>query len=214
MKKLIIITVAAFAFVHTKAQSEKFEKAMQESLAQVPAAFNNAPDLLSLANKFERIAMAEKNQWLPYYYAAYCQINYAFVAFDPSKADGIADKATSLLNKADSLQPNNSEISCIKSMIATAHLIVDPAARYMEYGPQGQAALEAAMKQDPSNPRPHLLMGQDIANTPEQYGGGCSKALPHLEAAKSKFEAFKPASGIAPNWGAEYNQQLIERCKK
>ena len=98
-------------------------------------------NLLDLANNFERIATAEKNQWLAYYYAALCQVNYTYMEQDKTKIDAIADKATELINKADALQPNNSEISCIKSMIASSHMMVNPMQRYMEYGPEASRLL-------------------------------------------------------------------------
>lgn len=215
MKKIFVFTAAIIMSVATVfAQSEKYTAAMKDNIAAIGPAFQNPAELLALANKFERIATAEKNQWLAFYYAAYCQVNYAFMQQDKSKTDAIADKATELIRQADVLMPNNSEISCIKSMIASCHLLVDPMNRYMEYGPESQKNLEAAIEQDPTNPRPEMLIGQATKYTPEQFGGGCKAALEKLEAAAKKFDAFKPASDLHPNWGKEYNQQLIDECKK
>lgn len=215
MKKLFIFTAVLLLSVSSLfAQSEKYTAAMKENIAAIEAAFKNPPELLALANKFERIATAEKTQWLPFYYAAYCQVNYAFMMEDKSKADGVSDKATELINQADVLMPKNSEISCIKSMIATCRLMVNPMERYMEYGPISQQHLDAAMQQDPTNPRPELLIGQSLKYTPEQFGGGCKPALEKLEASMKKFEVFKPASDLHPNWGKEYTQMMIDECKK
>jgi hypothetical protein len=196
------------------AQSEKYMTTMQETVNAIGPAFANPAELLSLANKFERIANAEKNQWLPYYYAAYCQVNYGYMSPDKSKTDEIANKATELIDKASALESNNSEISCIKSMIASCHLMVDPMNRYMEYGAAIQKHIEAAITQDPTNPRPEMLDGQGLKYTPEQFGGGCANALTKLEAAARKFEIFKPATALHPNWGKEYNQRLMDECKK
>jgi len=214
MKKYFLIALMAVSTNLLFAQSEKFSATMTETINAISPAFANPAELQALGNKFERIANAEKNQWLPFYYAAYCQVNFAFMSPDKSKTDEIANKATELINKADALNPNNSEISCIKSMIASSHLMVDPMSRYMEYGPESQKHLEAALAQDPTNPRPELLLGQALKYTPEQFGGGCSNALVKLELAAKKFEAFKPASSLHPNWGKEYNQQMIDECKK
>jgi len=205
---LTMLTVASFA------QSEKYLPAMKSNLAALDTSFRNAPALLTIANNFERIATAEKNQWLPYYYAAYCQVNYGFMSTDKSKTDGIADKATALINKADSLSPNNSEISCIKSMIASCHMMVNPMQRYMQYGQESQTQMENAMEQDPNNPRPYLLKGQSLKYTPENFGGGCKTALPELQTAMDKFKVFKPASELSPSWGMEYTQNLIKECNQ
>ncbi|RYY69425.1 MAG: hypothetical protein EOO13_09550 [Chitinophagaceae bacterium] len=216
MKKLFILTAAFFISAASLfAQGDKYQSAMKDNLAAIGPAFKNPAELLALANKFERIALAEKTQWLPFYYAAYCQVNYAFMQQeDKSKIDAWADKATELIKQADMLQPNNSEISCVKSMIATSHLMVDPMQRYMEYGPESQKYLDAAMQQDPTNPRPEMLIGQSLKYTPEQFGGGCKTAKEKLEAAMKKFEAFKPASDLHPNWGVEHTRQLLDECNK
>ncbi|RYY46102.1 MAG: hypothetical protein EOO06_15260 [Chitinophagaceae bacterium] len=214
MKKLIVLTAACLFSLAIFAQSEKYAAAMKDNITAIGPAFKNPSELLALANKFERIALAEKNQWLPFYYAAYCEVNYAFMQEDNSKVDGLADKATELIKQADALQPKNSEVSCIKSMIASSQLMVNPMQRYMEYGQLSQQHLEAAMKQDPNNPRPEMLIGQGLKYTPEQFGGGCGPASAKLEASMKKFETFKPASELHPNWGKEYTQQLIDECKK
>ena len=186
---------------------------MKSNIAAIDSSFKNPANLLSLANNFERIATAEKNQWLAYYYAALCQVNYTYMEQDKSKIDAIADKATLLINKADSLMPNNSEISCVKSMIATTHMMVNPMQRYTEYGPESASYIESAMQQDPTNPRPEFLKGQGLKYTPEQYGGGCATAKPVLQSSLEKYKSFKPASEIHPNWGRQRVELLISECK-
>lgn len=194
------------------AQNDKYVNAMKKNIAQLDSAFAKQDLFLSLANTFERIGMAEKAELLPYYYAAYARINYAFMQKDQSGNDAIADKATELINKADSLNPNNSEISCIKSMIASAQMMVNPQQRFMQYGPLSQKAMAMAMQQDPSNPRPYMLKGQSLKYTPEQFGGGCKKALAELTMAQEKFNVFKPASDISPNWGKQYTEMMMKEC--
>jgi hypothetical protein len=121
MKKLIILSAIIITSLSSFAQSEKYTGAMKKNIAQIDSAFNNPDAFLGLANTFERIGTTEKSQWLPYYYAAYCRVNYAFMQKDASANDPIADYATNLINKADSLQPNNSEISCIRSYGARSY---------------------------------------------------------------------------------------------
>jgi hypothetical protein len=212
MKKLIIVAVLSSLSFLSFSQSDKYAGAMKKNLAAMDTAFKNPANLLALANNFERIANAEKNQWLPYYYAAFCQVNYGFMEQDKDKVDVIADKATDFINKADSLMPNNSEISCIKSMIASCHMLVNPMQRYMEYGPESNSNMEKAMEQDPANPRPYYLKGQGLKYTPEQFGGGCKTAKPALQTALDKYAAFKPASELHPNWGQAQVEGLIKTC--
>lgn len=213
MKKFVIVSTLIFISVVSFGQSEKYVAAMKKNLSAIDTSFKNPADLLALANNFERIATAEKNQWLAYYYAAFCQVNYGFMMQDKDKVDAIADKATDMINKADSLMPNNSEISCIKSMIASCHMMVNPMQRYMEYGPESNNNMEAAMKQDPSNPRPYYLKGQGLKYTPEQFGGGCVTAKPALQTAMDKYSTFKPAGELYPNWGKAQVEMLLQGCK-
>ncbi len=213
MKKIILSAILFATALTTFAQTEKYTAAMKSSIAEIDAALQNPANLVTLGNKFERIASAEKNQWLAYYYAAYCQINYGFMEQDKSKTDGIADKASTLINIADSLMPNNSEISCIKSMIATCHMLVDPMTRWQEYGAESTGNMEKAMQQDPTNPRPYMLKGQNLKNTPENFGGGCKTAKPAFQTALDKYATFKPVSELHPNWGGTYTEGLMKECK-
>lgn len=212
MKKIFIVLIALAVTTHGIAQSEKFTKAMTTNIALIDSA-KTADDMLAASAAFERIGDAEKNQWLPYYYAAFSQVIYAFMKNDRNNNDAYAGKAEQLLLKADGLQPNNSEVSCVKSMIATLRMLVNPQQRWQQYGPVTQEELDKAKTQDPANPRPYYLQGNNLRNTPEQFGGGCNTAKPLLEEAMKKFEAFKPASPIAPNWGKNRTEQLLAGCK-
>ncbi len=213
MKKLLLFSFVLMISSASLAQSEKFSAAMKKNLEAMEVSFKSPTDIIAMANNFERIANAEKNQWLPFYYAAFCQVNGAFMEQDKGKVDGIADKASALIAKADSLSPNNSEISCIKSMIASSHMMVNPMQRWQEYGAESSSNLEAAIAQDPTNPRPYYLKGQSLKYTPEQFGGGCKTAKVELQNSLDKFSAFKPASELNPNWGKEQVENLMKDCK-
>lgn len=213
MKKIFLLVTVAFFATTGFAQSEKYIASMKANIAAIDTSFKNPQNLLDLANKFERIAVAEKTQWLAYYYAALCQVNYTYMEKDKTKIDAIADKATELIDKADALNANNSEISCVKSMIASAHMMVNPMQRFMEYGQEAQTFIETAMQQDPTNPRPEYLKGQGLKYTPEQFGGGCATAKPVLQSSLDKYNKFKPASEIHPNWGKQRVEMLIGECK-
>jgi hypothetical protein len=213
MKKLIILSTIIIASLSSFAQSEKFVAAMKKNITQIDSAFTKPDLFISLANNFERIGSSEKNQWLPFYYAAYCRINNAYMQKNTSGNDAVAEYATNLINKADSLMPNNSEISCIKSMIASLQMMANPQARWMQYGPISQKAMAAAMEQDPTNPRPYMLKGQGLKFTPEAFGGGCKTALAPLKMAVEKYATFKPASDIAPNWGKNYTEGMAKECE-
>jgi hypothetical protein len=157
---------------------------------------------------------------LPYYYAALAQVNAGYFMMGgqmnggmSDKLDPIADKAESLLNKSEALSSDNSEIFIVKKMIASLRMMGDPMNRYMQYGPVAQQALETAKKLNPENPRAYLLEGQDKFFTPEQYGGSKEEAKKLFEEALKKYEAFKPATAIDPNWGRGTTQYFLGQIK-
>jgi hypothetical protein len=209
MKKTIFILsailVASFSFAQ---MPEKFVKAMEAKMVAIDTT-TSVQGLTDLANAFERIADAEKNQWLAYYYAAYCNASAGLMAGSggdimvakADKTDPYADKAEAQIKKAEELMKSNSEIFVVKKMIATLRMIGDPMNRYMTYGPEAQAALDEAKKLDANNPRVYLLEGQDKFFTPEQFGGSKEEAKVLFEKSKQLFETFKPASTVHPKWG-------------
>lgn len=69
MKNILILTCTSFLLLSFNSGS--YDKAMKETLGTMKNV-QSAMDLLNTANKFERIATAEKDKWLPYYYQAYC----------------------------------------------------------------------------------------------------------------------------------------------
>lgn len=218
MKKLLL-SVALFAglAMAAKAQDDKFIKAMEPKVAALDT-LRNADDLLALGAAFERIADAEKTKWQPYYYAALAQVNAGLMMSmqkpEAAKTDPLADKAEAMLNKADALSPNNSEVYVVKKMIATLRMMADPMNRYMTYGPAGEQALQTAQKLNPENPRIYLLQGQDKFFTPEQFGGSKEEAKKLFAESAKKFEAFKPASGIDPVWGRPTLQYFMAQASK
>src|SRR5437764_2657087 len=114
MKKGFLFLSLSLFIISAFAQSDKYMKAMQDKVITIDTTRN--PEILrDLSNSFERIGDAEKNQWLPYYYAALAQVNAAYGLSLGKQGmanvtDPMADKAELLINKADALSNNNSEI--------------------------------------------------------------------------------------------------------
>lgn len=218
MKKFfLLIIVSAFALTGFS-QSEKYVKAMEQLVPTVDTLWN-ADGLRDLSNSFERIANAEKNQWLPFYYAALCRVNAGYaismsgggMGGNAAQTDPEADKAEELLNKAEALSKDNSEIFIVKKLIATLKLLGDPMNRYMTYGPAAAQALATAKKINPNNPRVYLQEGLDKYNTPEQFGGSKTEGKKILEVAVQKYESFKPESSIHPSWGLGQAQYYLSQ---
>ena len=212
MKQLLLVILFPHLITCAVAQSERYTGAVQKNMQAMADA--KTPDaMLDVVNAFERIGNAEKNQWLPFYYAAVAQVWHAFMLQDTKQFDPLADKATAFLVKAEELEKNNSEIALVKSMIATVKMSADPMSRYMQYGAIIAENIALSKKLDPTNPRPYMWEAQGISRTPEQFGGGCGNAKPVFEEAAKRFETFKPATVLHPNWGKQQNEQAYNACK-
>jgi hypothetical protein len=198
----------------TMAQSAQYEGAMKKQIAILDDTTSyNPAKLQELANTFERIAAAEKTQWLPYYYAAYCNVMTAFMTNDGAKKDEFADKAKADIDQADGISPKNDEVYCIKSLIASSRIAVDPQSRGQQYGMEAVTMQEEAAKLDPENPRVYMLQGQSLFYTPEQFGGSKSGAKAKFQVALQKFAAEKTAGTIQPHWGESYTKQLLAQIR-
>jgi hypothetical protein len=210
MKKILAILTVVSMSLAGFAQSEKYTKAMEAGIVMINETKTPA-DYVAAANTFERIGNMEKEQWLPNYYAAFCNIMAAYMQQGNATVQGeLADKAEALIVKAEALAKDNSEVSCLRSMHATIMLMIDPMKNGMTFGPKAAQYLEKAMKEDPNNPRPYLLDGQSKYYTPEQWGGDKVKAKEQLQKALELYGKFKPASAIHPVWGKEQVEALLK----
>ena len=219
-KSILLIAAALFGMTTMFGQSEKYLQVMEQKVTGFDTV-RSAEGLQELANTFERIATAEKTQWLPYYYAALSNVNlgynYVFAAGpmggNADKSDPLADKAQQLLDKAEELSKDNSEIFIVRKMLASLRMMGDVMNRYMTYGPAAGEALAMAKKLNPENPRVFMLEGIDKFNTPEQFGGSKEEAKMLLEEALKKYDAFKPESPIHPTWGIGSVKYFLSQMK-
>ncbi len=209
MKKFLILFAATLINILLLAQSEKYVNAMKANISQLDSGFTNG-NFAMLSNNFERIGEAEKTQWLPFYYASYCSVMNALMEKDKTKTDAIADKAEQLIKKAETVAgKENSEICIVKSMIASAHMMVDPQSRWQQYGQTSSAYIAKAKALDPANPRALYLEGQAKFYTPESFGGGKAQAKELFTKALEMFDAFKPETELHPSWGRLSTQYFL-----
>ena len=219
MKKFIsVLFLFGFFCITGKAQSEKYIKVMQEKVSLIEQT-RTVEGWQELSNSFERIGEAEKDQWLPFYYAALGRVMMGNMMANgqtggfADKTDPEADKAEQLLAKAEALTKENSEIWCVKKMIATLRMMADPMTRFQTFGMAATAALQKAKQLDVQNPRIYLLEGQDKFFTPEQFGGSKTEAKALFEESIKKQETFKPASAIHPGWGLSQAKYFYAQCQ-
>ncbi|MEO7531764.1 MAG: hypothetical protein ABIS69_10145 [Sediminibacterium sp.] len=208
--KHVLVIISMFIAGMVVGQS-KYEGAMAKGLEQLHAV-KTVEEMSAASAFFERVGDAEKDKWLPYYYAAYS--NYLTGWMNPkADKDKVGEKSKDLISKAEAIEPNNSEIFLLRQMVAILQMTVDPMSRYQSYGAEAKNSLDKATQADPNNPRIYYLNGQTLMNTPEAFGGGKAIAKKLFEKSLELYKTFKPASPLHPTWGKEEAEKLLAACQ-
>jgi hypothetical protein len=213
MKKIILSLALVVIALASNAQSDAYNAGMKGMISRIESAQSNPEAYQDASNGFLRIAAAEKNEWLPNYYAAYCLAMQAMFSKDKEKIDPMLDQADKLLAEI-SITVKSDEVMCLQAFSKATRISVDPMTRGMRYSSESAKFLEQAKSINAENPRIYFLQGESMFNTPEQFGGGKTKALQLFQTAAKKFAAFKPSSDLMPTWGQRTNEMMIAECKK
>ena len=125
--KMIITFMLSFLSLVTLAE-DRFTKAMEANITALYAA-GSIEELQAVANKFERIASAEKSQWLPAYYGSLAYLWMATREEDMAVRDQWLDQSQSLLDLAIGVKAEESEIATLQGFIYMIRITVDPPTR-------------------------------------------------------------------------------------
>lgn len=193
-------------------QDERYTTAMLSAIGMMEQP--SGPDhYLESASRFERIATAEKSRWMPYYYASYSLIVMSFDETDGTRKDQLLDRAQELLDSAFELESQESELHVLQAFLYPSRIMVDPMGRGMELIGKMLTSLATARSLNPENPRTYFLEGVNKVNLPPSMGGGAELAIPILEEAVSKFEAFTNDDPLWPKWGEEAARAELEKLQ-
>ena len=207
MKKLLVIA-SLFMVTMVSAQG-KFEAGMGKGLGMLKEA-KTAAALIETSAFFERVADAEKTQWLPYYYAALSLYQSAWADSKADK-DKVGEACKVLISKGMAIE-KTADLYCLEQQVAVLQMMVDPMTRWQTYGAAAKVALESAKNVDATNPRIYYLDGMTLMNTPEAFGGGKAVAKPLFAKSVELFTTYKPATPFHPNWGADDAAKQLAAC--
>lgn len=211
MKTLFCITLTVILNFSAFSQADYVE-AMANALKE----FGNAKtseEMKETAAKFERIATAEPEKWLPLYYSSFIQCIMSFHTKETETKQQLLNHAQKKMDEAMEINSEESELHTLQGMLYQSMITIDPQNNGAVYGGKANGSFEIAKKLNPENPRPEYLQAVSLFYTPEQYGGGKEAALPLLEEALAKFEVFEPVDSLYPDWGKEDCKRQIEACK-
>lgn len=211
MKKIVMILSIAFFLVgQTHAQD------LQSLVTRIDQS-TTAKDFTQLANEFGLLAEQQPNNWLAWYYAAFCNAKIGWLYMDDGekiepfaiKADEQIKKAYALLDTARQ-KKELSEVYVVLSMANRARVYINPMTYGRTYGPPAGRYTQKARAANPENPRALYIEGWEKYATPKMYGGDKKIAKELLEQAKQKLTAGN-AAGAAPHWGIKETDELLKK---
>ncbi len=165
-------------------------------------------------NLFERIAKAEKENWLPYYYAAQVHIITTFGIKDAEEIESRLKKAQDFLNEAKTFSKENAEILIMEAMLNTAYVAYKPSV----YGPTLSGKVEelyrTAKTYEPENPRATLYHAEWKMGGAKFWGKDPKAFCPEVEKAILYFEK-QPENKMPfyPKWGMNQVKRIQQNCK-
>lgn len=215
MKKAIIIFLGFFLSTNLSlsAQSD-YQNYMYESIALYDSV-KTLSDYQNIANRFDRIASKETNEWLPNYYAGLTYIYMSFVrGLEDDKRDEYLDQALVYAEKASDLAGPEVEITVLIGYVYMAKVSVSPALRGMTMSSKVSAYFEKALSMDPNNPRANLMLGRWKYGTAQFFGSDISESCALMQKSLSLFEAPENTCSIMPSWGKGQAEAMSKNCAR
>lgn len=212
MKKQILTIIISFIGV-TSLLASDYEKGMQKGLEML----TNAKTLqatVDVINYFERIAEANKSEWLPLYYAAYSSLSVGFQQEKTGMKDEWYQKGIAFIERAKTIKKDESELVALEAYLKLMYISNDPMVRAQTQTAEAIGLLQQAKTLNPANPRPWFIHGQNTFHTPEFFGGGAGNAKPLLEKASTLYKTFTPSNSLMPVWGKERCEELLDNCNQ
>lgn len=208
MKNIIILLVAILSTLTLMAQpSEQYLGGMGKGMA-----LWGEGKALEASAMFERIAQAEKDNWLPSYYAANTLITHSFMTQDKAEVNEILEKAKAFIQQAHDRSPDNSEIVTIEGVLYTGYVVMDPATFGMTMSPKIMALHTKAVELDPTNPRAHTNLIEYEIGGAEFFGTELSSFCDRLKAVIPLYETQKTDYPFAPSYGLQRVEESMKKC--
>lgn len=211
-KKHILTILISLAGV-TSLLAADYEKGMQKGLEMLTNA-TTIQATVDVTNYFERIAEANKSEWLPLYYAAYASLSVGFQQEKTEMKDEWYKKGIAFIERATSIKKDESELIALKGYLQLMYISNSPMLRAPMQTGDAIELLDQAKALNPANPRPWLIQGQNTFHTPEFFGGGADKAKPLLEKASALYKTFIPSNSLMPVWGKDRSEKLLDKCNQ
>lgn len=207
MKKVTIIIAMLFA-VNLSAQSQ-YEKGMNKAFELWGKQKNK-----EAAQLFERIANAEKDNWLPSYYAANILIIDGFAIKDEAALTTHLNKAQKLLDISKSISKDNPEVLITQAFLNLVYVAFDGQKYGMTLSGKNVQLYTKALQLDPTNPRAVLAKAQWDIGGAKFFGQPTAPFCKEIERSIELFKKEKKKGMFHPFGGIERAEAALKQCGK
>lgn len=162
---------------------------------------------------FERIAQAEKTNWLPSYHAAHTLIWNSYNIKEKDARLTILERAKEIVTEAHKRSPDNPEILSLEAMLYTSYMAFDPATYGMMYAMEIEGIHKKAYQLAPENPR--VLVGKiqyDFGKA-NFFGQDTSSFCDEMKKIIPKLKEEKITEPFAPSHGLREAEGFVQQCK-
>ena len=205
MKKTVII---ALLFAGWAQAQDQYTKGMEKAFS-----LWKEQKTTQASNLFERIAMAEQDNWVPHYYVAQINTVISFGEKDKEKLTQQLEKAKEFLDLAKAISPNNPELLVQEAMINTAWIAFDGATYGMTLSGKNVQLYQKAMDLAPENPRVVYSKASWDMGAARYFGKDTAPYCKDVERSLELFATFKSDIPFYPKWGEKEAKQVVEQCK-
>ncbi|WP_350285378.1 hypothetical protein [uncultured Croceitalea sp.] len=206
MKKPIAVLFLV-AFIAVNAQ-DQYSAGMEKAFG-----LWSEKKITEASNLFERIAMAEDDNWIPYYYVAQVNTLASFGEKDEKVLTKQLEKAKEFIDIAKRISPNNAEIMVQEAMINTAWIAFDGATYGMTLSGKNAKIYNEASQLDPKNPRVIFSKAEWDMGAARYFGKDTTPYCKDVEHALELFATFKSDIPYYPKWGQERAEAVLANCK-
>lgn len=163
---------------------------------------------------FERIATAEKNNWLPPYYAGLIEVISSFSIKDEALLTTKLTRAKVFLDIAASISEDNPEIMISYALLNTAYIAFDGQKYGMTLSGENTAIYKKAQSISPNNPRVILSKAEWDMGSARFFGKSITPFCEDIDRAIVLFKEEEQTIPYYPYSGLERAEEISANCKK
>lgn len=208
MKTLILLFVSLCLSLDIQAQSsdQAYNKSMKDAVEKLDG-LKSSSDLQVCKNSFERISKLYDTKWLPIYYVAYCNIELVYWEKESAQNKLRLEEAEKHLKILEKMK--EAEVSEVENLWGYYYMCLisrDPENMGRKLFQPTITKLENAIKLNPNNPRPIILLAFFEQNLP-----------PFMKSKRNVLEEMKKAEELFnqesenienPYWGKIFTKMI------